>query len=215
MKKAIAVVSCAVAFCWAGSAFAGPYFEQYVGDQYISQRSDDYYFAFDIDLNAADLATELGYSITNSSLSLTHDATGFEWWNYEQLDYVTLSVSFSATDRHTPEAAHIYTDILWSGEDSTETVLFNAGGNPGGQDANIFTYEYNFTAAQVNGWEQGGWGEVVISAFNIPGAGVNNFHIRSVGLEAGTSPVPEPATMMLFGTGLAGLIATRKRRLKK
>ena len=41
--------------------------------------------------------------------------------------------------------------------------------------------------------------------------GLDNFSVSSTT----SSPVPEPATMLLFGTGLAGLVSSRVRRKKK
>lgn len=38
--------------------------------------------------------------------------------------------------------------------------------------------------------------------------------VDNIQLESAAAPVPEPATMLLFGTGIAGLVGTRLRRKK-
>ena len=57
-------------------------------------------------------------------------------------------------------------------------------------------------------------GNYVIAWEDLPGGGDQDYNDLVVEV-GGAAPVPEPATMLLFGTGLVGLAGARFRRKKK
>ncbi len=219
MKKLIMFI-CAVTLVIGMMGVAGAstyYHEEYTGSQFISQSSNPNPLWFVFDIN------ESGNANTNSSLGLTTDASGFDWMNDEVLTAVTLQVDMYDYDGD-GETAVVDVDIFWSDADFTITESFDAV-TP---NSSTYTLTHLFTAPQMLGWEEGGFGQVAINAFDILN-GFNDFSINRVsltayGLDTGNSGGvheghyvnPEPTSVLLMGIGIAGLIgAGARKKLKK
>ncbi len=149
-------------------------------------------------------------TIVNGSVSSAY-AAPFGLTAPDSTDY--LAVSQNSTTADLGSSTYNYFGIWWGSIDKYNYIDFYDGSKK------VDSISGSQISSAKGSWTQ--QDQNVYVNFNDLEA-FDSFELRSTGIAfeldnitVGNQPVPEPATMLLFGTGLIGLAGARARRKKK
>jgi len=103
--------------------------------------------------------------------------------------------------------SNVFSDLWDYAAQKVQNAIWWLEGENGGDESDWEYLEENYT------FDDEGWNVVAVNIAQWNGDSYTDKQSQLVG--DGPAPVPEPATMLLFGTGLVGLASVRLRRKKK